>query len=202
MDSNRAARFHPKQTLAERRAGELALSEFTDYVQQQQMKPRHHHNDSAYGSQAPQEHAELDILDSMGLSDDAPQPKLKHMFLDTENEAESITLLQTYVDTRLNEGHGEAVFDIGIEDNGDDLALTRSQWDAALARLGTVAEALNADCRLLLTKNVGGPVEAEPSTSNVTGNTTASCGKLMIRRRATSVSDCIEIRIAVVGNGT
>lgn len=70
-------------------------------------------------------------------------------------------------------------------------------WDFALQRLESAAGALGADCRVLLTKNVGGPEEVE----NLSAKETAVSGKVILRRRPGSVDDCIETRIAVVGNG-
>jgi hypothetical protein len=177
-----------------------ALSDFADYVQKQQAKRRHPQDqDSTYGTQsvvATEEHAELDILDSLNLSDEPVSPALKHLFLDKSDDAdESVSLLTGFVNGRLEEGHGEAMFDLGLEDNGDSMNFDKSDWDFALARLHSVTESLGADYRVLMTKNVGGDDEVEVSPKEK-----ACTGKLMIRRRPNSVDDVIETRIAVVGN--
>lgn len=177
-----------------------ALSDFADYVQKQQAKRRHPQDqDSAYGTQsvvATEEHAELDILDSLNLSDEPVSPALKHLFLDKSNDAdESVSLLTGFVNGRLEEGHGEALFDLGLEDNGDSMNFDKNDWDFALARLHSVTESLGADCRILMTKNVGGDDEVDVSPKEK-----ACSGKLMIRRRPNSVDNVIETRIAVVGN--
>ncbi|KAH0332923.1 GTP-binding protein 1, partial [Aureobasidium melanogenum] len=184
----------------ERRAGESALSDFADYVQKQQAKRRHPQDqDSAYGTQSvvtTEEHAELDILDSLNLSDEPATLPLKHLFLDKSDDAdESLSLLTGFVNGRLEEGHGEAMFDLGLEDNGDSMNFDKNDWDFALARLHTVTESLGADYQILMTKNVGGDNDVDVSPKEK-----ACSGKLMIRRRPNSVDNVIETRIAVVGN--
>ncbi|KAI4814787.1 P-loop containing nucleoside triphosphate hydrolase protein, partial [Aureobasidium sp. EXF-8845] len=197
--ANRNDRYN-KLSPQERRAGESALSDFADYVQKQQAKRRHPQDqDSTYGTQsvaATEEHAELDILDSLNLTDEPVSPALKHLFLDKSDDAdESLSLLTGFVNGRLEEGHGEALFDLGLEDNGDSMNFDKNDWDFALARLHSVTESIGADYRILMTKNVGGDDEVEVSPKEK-----ACSGKLMIRRRPNSVDNVIETRIAVVGN--
>ena len=187
-----------------------ALSDFADYVQKQQSLRRHpQDNDSAYASasqSAPstitEDHAELDILDSLGLSDENTHVKLKHLFLDTGKDSdESVALLTGVLNGRLEEGHGECLFDLGIEDSGDSMALTLAEWEAALTRVRTAADGLGADCKLLITKGVGGPEEAEDDAAAPAKKEKGCSGKVILRRRPASVDDVIETRIAVVGNG-
>ncbi|GAB7356593.1 hypothetical protein MBLNU459_g7321t1 [Dothideomycetes sp. NU459] len=199
--ATRADRYQ-KLTPHERRAGESALSEFADYVQKQQALRRHpQENDSAYGTQsAPsvvtEDHAELDILDTLNLSDEPQYVRLKHLLLDKGEDAdESISLLTGVINGRLEEGRGELLFDIGLEDSGDTMGFTKEDWDFALARLQHVLNSIGADYKLLMTKNVGGDVEVE-----VNAKEKAASGKAIIRRRPQSVDDVIETRIAVVGN--
>lgn len=99
---------------------------------------------------------------------------------------------------RLDEGHGEAIIDIGLEDNGDPMGFSKEDWDFAYSRTLQCATTLHAECRLLMTKNVGGDVDVDTSNQK-----DKSCsGKVMIRRHPESVDDVIETRISVVGNGT
>lgn len=144
------------------------------------------------------EHAELDILDSLGLTDDTPHVRLKHLFLDQSPETAeaSISQLKTVLSGRLDEGRGEALVDVGQEDNGDSMGFEKTDWDVAYERIALCAKALKAECRLLITRNVGGPSDVE-----VTGKDKSCTGKVMIRRIPQSVDDVIETRIAVVGNG-
>ncbi|KXT18488.1 hypothetical protein AC579_2264 [Pseudocercospora musae] len=189
------------QTAQERRAGESALSDFADYVQQQQAlrKPP----GTAGASTLPangaskHEHAELDILDTLDLADDKPKVKIKHLLLDEgDTKDESIQQLQETFSTRLEEGNGECLFDIGLEDNGDSQLLTEQEWEAALARIQGILEKLKADWKILMTKNVPNSTVDVGADKKERG----CVGKLMARRRPESVDDTIETRIAVVGN--
>lgn len=158
-------------------------------------------SDSGYSSASrltvQTEHAELDILDQLDLGDDNVPINLKDLFLDDSAVADaSLQQLTNIVQIRLNEGHGETLFDLGQDDNGDSLGFTKEQWGYALERLKQAAAALSADCKLLLTYNVGGPEESEVKNEKVTG----SYGKLLIRQKPQGIEGYIETRIAVVGN--
>jgi hypothetical protein len=196
------------------------LSEFTDYVEKQQQlrrPPQQHNADlsdiqnqkstnasrngrgtSTIGSgttAATDDHAELDILDSLDLRESRPSVKLKGLFLeDTEATRSQLAVV---IGDRLIEGNGEALFELGHEDDGKSMMFTKPEWETALDRLYSAAETLNADCHTLLTYNVGGKEEAENSSNPGRG----AVGKIMIRRRPDTAQDVIETRIAVVGNG-
>jgi len=173
------------------------LSEFADYVQKQQEKRRP--AGSTNGAKAEEHHDELDILDSLGLAEESTAIRLKHVLLNTADPKASAEQLTTYLQNRLAEGHGEMLFDLGLEDNGDTMGFSKENWDFALKRLGDVADQMKADCRVLMTRNVGsGEDEVGPRDAK----DTACSGKVMVRRRPQSVDDVIETRIAVVGNGT
>ncbi|KAF1983964.1 putative GTP binding protein [Aulographum hederae CBS 113979] len=203
---------NPKQSIAERRKGESALSEFADYVQSQQGKRRAAHNragsgsasiakDSGYGtlSSGIEEHDELSIIDELGLGDDTPVIRLKHVLLDSSaDEDESVTLLTNYLNGRLDAGHGEILFDLGLEDSGESMGFSLDNWNFALERLVRAAEGVHSDCRILMTRNVGADAELEVGPSNLKDKSFS--GKVMIRRRPESADDVIETRIAVVGN--
>lgn len=178
------------------------MSDFADYVQQQQKLRRLPlaDNDSTYGTQSivTEEHAELDILDSLNLSDEPQQVRLKQLLLDKTDDAdESISLLTGVLNGRLEENNGEMLFDLGLEDNGDSMNFTKEDWDFAYSRIQQITNSILADTKLLMTKNVGGDVEID----NVNAKEKAVTGKMIIRRRPQSVDDVIETRIAVVGNG-
>ncbi len=213
-----------KETLHDRRKGESvsksfpyaahhtdkmskALSAFADYVEKQQARRQQPGrdasvapSDSGYSTQSTvtEDHAELDIIDSLGLSDTSPQVRLKDLLLDSGEDA-NVTLQQLtdVLQSRILEGHGETLFDLGQEDNGESMAFSKEQWDVALDRIRQAAGALNADCRILLTHNVGGAEEGETRNEKDKG----ACGKVMIRQTPNTVEDVIETRIAVVGNG-
>ena len=120
------------------------------------------------------------------------------MLLNTNHDTENtLQLLSDTLQDRLLEGHGETLFDLGQEDNGESMAFNKEQWDFALDRLRQAARSVRSDCRILMTRNVGGPEEAESVNKKETG----ASGKILIRQEPETIEDVIETRIAVVGNG-
>ncbi|KAK0507745.1 hypothetical protein JMJ35_009634 [Cladonia borealis] len=193
-----------KQTAHERRKGESALSEFADYVEKQQARGKAKStsvapSDSGYSTQSTQyeEHAELDIIDSLNLAETSTHAKLKDLLLDTSEDAEvTLQQLSDILQKRMLEGNGETLFDLGQEDNGDSMGFSKEQWDVALDRIRRAGAVLQAECRVLMTLNVGGDEEVESASDK-----DKSCtGKVMIRQAPETPEDVIETRIAVVGN--
>ena len=157
-------------------------------------------SDSGYSTQSTQyeEHAELDILDSLNLAETSAHVKLKELLLDTGEDAEvTLQQLSDVLQKRMLEGHGETLFDLGQEDNGESMAFSEEQWDVALDRIRRAANVLQADCRILMTRNVGGAEEVE----TINERDKSSTGKVMIRQAPDTPEGVIETRIAVVGNG-
>ena len=105
--------------------------------------------------------------------------------------------LSEVLQKRMLEGNGETLFDLGQEDNGESMAFSKEQWDVALDRIRRAAKILQAECRTLMTRNVGGPEEVETANEKDKSAT----GKIMIRQEPETAEDVIETRIAVVGNG-
>ena len=145
-----------------------------------------------------EEHTELDFLDTLDLSDAPQRPPLKCLLLGIgEDDEELLQHLCEVVEARLGEGHGETLFDLGLQDNGESMNFNKDQWDVALDRIRRVSSQVGAEIRILLTKNVDGAEESE--TKN--GKDTSVSGKLLIRQNPETPEDVIETRIAVVGNG-
>ena len=197
-----------KQLPHERRKGEAALSDFAEYVEKQQAlrypskagadlsagaKPDALPSGAGVGAGGDDHHDELnDILDSLNLSDSAPRARLKDLLLSSDDE--TLAKLSGLLQERLDEGHGEAVFEIGYEHNNEPMNLTLDEWNIAYKQLEAAAKKLHADCQLLLTKNVGGPLDGAPTKEK-------DCsGKVMVRQIPEAVEEVIETRIAVVGN--
>lgn len=110
-----------------------------------------------------------------------------------------MSLLQGVLNGRLEEGHGEAILDLGTEDSGESMGMGKEEWGFALERVRHVAGLLGAEVKVLMTRGVGGEeevVDEEGAKKSVKG----AQGKVMVRRRPGSVDDVIETRIAVVGN--
>ena len=110
---------------------------------------------------------------------------------------DTLQQLSNVLQSRILEGHGETLFDLGQEDNGESMGFSKEQWDVALDRLRQATLMLKADCRILMTRNVGGDEEA----GSLNDKDKSATGKIMIRQQPETVEDVIETRIAVVGNG-
>jgi GTPase len=189
---------------ADRRKGESALSDFADYVQKQQANRRPLAPAKKQVAITVEEHDELDILDTLDLHEESRAVRLKQVLLDDNatTEAESIKKLEEYVKGRIDDEHGEFLFDLGLEDNGDSMGFGKDEWAKGLKRMQGVSHELGADVKVLITRNVedmskDNEIEVGPRD----GKDTACSGKLMVRKRPASVDDVIETRIAVVGNG-
>jgi GTPase len=104
--------------------------------------------------------------------------------------------LVNVLEARLEEGHGEMVFEVGFENNGDSMALTKDEWDSAMKILVLAAGKLRAHCQVLLSIGVGGEVEG----LSLPGEKEGCSGKVLIRQHPATVEEVIETRIAVVGN--
>lgn len=157
-------------------------------------------SDSGYASQSAttEHHAELDVLDTLDLAETSNHVRLNVLLLDTGEDSEvTLQQLSNVLQDRLLEGNGEALFDLGQEDNGETMNFSKEQWDVALDRIRRSASMLRAECRILLTRNVGGVEEVE----NKNEKDKSCTGKILIRQEPATVEDVIETRIAVVGNG-
>ncbi|GJC96111.1 elongation factor Tu GTP binding domain-containing protein [Colletotrichum higginsianum] len=175
----------------EKRKGEAALSDFADYVEKQQAL-RYPSSKSADISK----HAELDeLFDNLDLAEATSGVRLKDLLLGTDGG--TLQQLEGVVQERILEGHGEAIFELGFESNGESMALTLSQWNDAYTRLKDAAKRIRADCQTLITKNVDGEMDA---SSAKPGKENHCSGKILIRQAPATVEDVIETRIAVVGN--
>jgi hypothetical protein len=192
----------------EKRKGESALSDFAEYVEQQQNLRYPTAKTAAVATTETtdanaEHHEELDeLFDNLDLADSAPRVPLKQLLLesDEDEDDENLKQLENLVSDRLEEGFGECVFEIGYENHGDSMNLTLDQWNHAYKTLQRAAMRVRADCDLLLTKNVGGDVEAASTSAGLVKDKSCS-GKVLIRQTPATIEDVIETRIAVVGNG-
>lgn len=124
--------------------------------------------------------------------------RLKDLLLDSSDTSDdSVKQLHDIISSRLDEGHGECLFDIGLEENGDSQGLDQTQWKTALERIQKLCDNSKADWRILMTKNVK---DSDVDVGNELKKENGCVGKVMIRRRPEEIDDTIETRIAVVGN--
>ncbi|KAI1143661.1 P-loop containing nucleoside triphosphate hydrolase protein [Hypoxylon sp. FL0543] len=191
-----------KQLPHERRKGEAALSDFAEFVDKQQALryPSSKPMNAPSKPDPVEHHEELDILDSLNLGGSEPHIPLRDILLAPADDTTARQKLAEHIDERLSEGHGEAVFDLGFENNSESMRLTREEWDTALKGLKETAKQVGADCNILLTKNVGGDVEIGSTTAGNQSKDSDCTGKVLIRRVPSTIEQVIETRIAVVGN--
>lgn len=204
------------------------------------MARSHNHYRSDGGEHA---HAELAVLDQLDqhraagpgsdLDTSAPdRPRaLKPLLVDDSSAAQEMLAeladeLRQRVAADDDAGPGEAMLDLGREPDRTWMMLDSTQWTRAVDRVREAARQFGADIRVLITYNVGGPVEAEsmaPETgsgsggdggneinsglSGLPGGTAGRrrpppgcCGKVLLRQTAPSAESVIERRVAVVGN--
>ncbi|EKJ68712.1 hypothetical protein FPSE_11108 [Fusarium pseudograminearum CS3096] len=197
--------YHGNQKLT---TGQQALSDFAEYVEQQQNLRYPTAKTIAVATTETadantEHHEELDeLFDNLDLADSAPRVPLKQLLLESgeDEDDEKLKQLENLVSDRLDEGFGECVFEIGYENHGESMNLTIDQWNHAYKTLQRAAKRVRADCDLLLTKNVGGDVEAASTSAGPVKDKSCS-GKVLIRQTPSTIEDVIETRIAVVGNG-
>jgi hypothetical protein len=82
-----------------------ALSEFAEYVEKQQAL---RYPSTAGPSATTDDHAELDILNSLDLAETVPQVRLKELLLSQDED--KLEKLVDLLRARIDEGHGETVF--------------------------------------------------------------------------------------------
>ncbi|KAH7140814.1 P-loop containing nucleoside triphosphate hydrolase protein [Dactylonectria macrodidyma] len=178
---------HPTKAMAhEKRKGESAK-----YVEQQQ-NLRYPAIRTAAASASTetdrndQHHDELDeLFDNLDLADTEPRVPLKELLLGRSDET-SLKQLEDLIAGRIQEGYGEAVFEIGFDNNVGSMQLSLDEWNRAYKTLEAAAK-----------RNVGGDKEAE-STSDKPSKDKSCSGKILIRQFPEKVQDVIETRIAVL----
>ena len=94
--------------------------------------------------------------------------------------------LVTQMQFRLNEGGTEAIYEIGVEDNGNPKGLSDADLKKSLATLDRMAAACNADAQVLRTR-----AGCDPGSK---------VAELLVRRKIAGEDTALELRVAVVGN--
>ncbi|KAG2195215.1 hypothetical protein INT46_010782 [Mucor plumbeus] len=117
---------------------------------------------------------------------------LKEILLNpTQQDIKHLTNL---ISTRIDQGRGETLFEIGLEEDGSSMNLSQDEYTKCIETIRIVTDKLQADFANIDELNTLDPT-AKPSNS-----TTSDTYHLMIRKRPQSVQDLLEIRVAVVGN--
>ncbi|PWW79476.1 P-loop containing nucleoside triphosphate hydrolase protein [Tuber magnatum] len=173
-----------------RRAGEIALSDFAEYVEQQQKLRR---PGGTAASDAAEDHDELDIIESLGLADDLqPNSALKDLLLGPREE--NGPQLRELLLSRIKEGRGETLFEVGMDNNNaESMEFTKEEYERAIQAVKTAAAEIRAAVTVLITSNLGVDGEKPTDGKGVTST-------VLIRQKPESLEGLLEIRVAVVGN--
>lgn len=99
--------------------------------------------------------------------------------------AERFDQLVTQLQYRLNEGDGEALYQIGVADDGTPYGIPEDKLEASIATLQRMAKKINAEVQVLKIKD-----------SYVLNHKTAEA----FVRRSASKHNATELKVAVVGN--
>ncbi|PXF42328.1 GTP-binding protein 1 [Gracilariopsis chorda] len=92
--------------------------------------------------------------------------------------------LVTQLNFRLSEGNGEAIYELGVEDNGTKKGLSPDRLAASLKTLTEMAHELGAETQVLR--------EADGKQGRV--------AQVLVRKVPKALEDYVDIRIAVAGN--
>ncbi|KAF9965898.1 hypothetical protein BGZ70_003852 [Mortierella alpina] len=140
---------------------------------------------------------------------------LKDQFLNpTESNVES---LQTLLAARIQEGSGETLFEIGVEEDGTPMKMNDTEYQTALSTVRTAAAAVGAEVAVMFEKSAADStappipdnqdkdaslIPTEPSATPAADADQAlfKSSYVMVRKTPKSVEELLELRVAVVGN--
>ena len=97
---------------------------------------------------------------------------------------ERFAQLVTQLNFRLSEGNGEAIYEIGVEDNGSKKGISEEHLTASLATLSRMAHELNAEIQVLR--------QADGKEGRI--------AQVLVRKVPKALEDYLDIRIAAAGN--
>ncbi|KAJ3148110.1 Short integuments 2, mitochondrial [Geranomyces variabilis] len=114
----------------------------------------------------------------------------------------SFAQLVSSLRTRLENGMGESLLELGIEDDGTPMDLTPTDLAICVATLTRAANDINADVTVLNEHAVtkGHPLSATESSDEASTASSFVRAHILVRRRPGKVEDLLELRISVVGN--
>ncbi len=155
---------------------DTALANFAEYVHESSRNPKRVYASSSLVSnnKAPGIEAITDsLLDDLNLREnDAISPK---------TALKDKSHLKRLIESRIDEGMGECIFELGLEENsGKPLNLTKQEHEEILESVREICQDINA-CWSILAQ--------EDTTS-----------QLLIRKKPQLPVDILEIRVAVIGN--
>ncbi|KAH0554714.1 GTP-binding protein 2 [Cotesia glomerata] len=104
--------------------------------------------------------------------------------------------LVTQMKWRLKEGHGEAIYQIGVEDNGKLTGLSRDEMKASLKTLRDMASRLGATTRVLRERSAGPQSKLSPPPERRVAEVIVK----KFRKGDREGQDITDLRLAVVGS--
>ncbi|KAF7731816.1 hypothetical protein EC973_008331 [Apophysomyces ossiformis] len=127
--------------------------------------------------------------DDIEIGKNAMQRTLKDRLLTPTNG--DIEWLKRRIGEQVEEGVGEMLFEIGLEEDGTPMHLTKEEYGQCLTTLAGVISNFEADYA-----EIDKPGEQNAESQEEEG----IVSHIMIRKRPKSVEDMLEVRVAVVGN--
>lgn len=122
-----------------------------------------------------------DIVDLMPEDDEG---SIEYKWRLVNPSCDRFTQLVTQLNFRLSEGNGEAIYELGVEDNGRKRGLPPAHLAASLETLTKMAHQLGAETQVLR--------EADGKEGRV--------AQVLVRKVPKALEDYVDIRIAVAGN--
>ncbi|KAL6425068.1 hypothetical protein ACFW04_009401 [Cataglyphis niger] len=114
--------------------------------------------------------------------------------------------LVTQMKWRLREGHGEAIYQIGVEDNGKLAGLTKEEMKASLKTLKDMASRLGANIRILreraITSSTNKTLTSQNRNNNINKEEKKVAEVLVKKLRKDDREDqdsIVDLRLAVIG---
>ncbi|CAM0137059.1 unnamed protein product [Umbelopsis sp. WA50703] len=152
--------------------------------------------------------ADLELDDDIAQLVDENRSRKNKLLHPTEKDIEDY---KNSIKDRLEEGHGEFMMEIGLEDDGSPLDLSDEDLHLALKNLENILSELEADYAIMDERNISQnpfpeirtEYDTEQKATEVAKATNLPITKvvhLMIRRKNLKIDSVLEIRVAVVGN--
>ncbi|RCH95917.1 hypothetical protein CU098_003127, partial [Rhizopus stolonifer] len=132
------------------------------------------------------------LIDSDTHNKEYHHTTLKDILLNPTEQ--NVNYLTQLLSGRIEQGRGETLFEIGTDEDGSSMHLTKEDYATCIKTITQVTEKLDADFA-----NIDDLDELDPTKVKTNKNENV-VAHLMIRKRPKSVQDLLEIRVAVVGN--
>eukprot|EP00794_Sanderia_malayensis_P020007 gene20007-21968_t len=129
----------------------------------------------------------LMTADSKSLPPEVEEGNIEYKFKLLNPTATRIEHLVTQMKWRLREGAGEAIYEIGVEDNGTMTGLTHDELECSLKTIRSLAERLEAETTIVRKHEIKDGVDAKFAAE-------------VLVRKIPEDQEFVDIRVAVIGN--